>query len=166
MQPVGDPMLAGVGPGSVAVRPEEPERTASGEPRVRPLRSATAYGVADGSPDPRGMSVVGADDELAGTVSDLWIDLAESQLRYLEVELVGSGDGSPASSRRLLPIAICRIEASGGCVRSGAILAEQFAGVPETVSPDQVTMMEEERITAYYGSGYLYATPDRQEAIV
>lgn len=47
-----------------------------------------------------------------------------------------------------------------------SILAEQFADVPRTQSPDQITYDEEERIVAYYGGGYLYATPDRQEPLV
>jgi photosynthetic reaction center H subunit len=47
-----------------------------------------------------------------------------------------------------------------------AILAHQFANVPQTKSPDQITMLEEEKITAYYGAGTLYATPERQEPII
>ena len=42
-----------------------------------------------------------------------------------------------------------------------SILARHFANVPATQSPDQVTKREEDRITAYYGSGHLYATPSR-----
>ncbi len=162
LEPVGDPMSAGVGPAAVAVRPQEPELTATGEPRVRPMRWARDYRIAEGSPDPRGMTVVGADGQPAGTVCELWVDLAESQLRYLEVDLSGEG----GADRRLMPIAICRVDVGARRVRSGAILAEQFPGVPVIASNDQVTMMEEELITAYYGGGYLYATSDRQESLV
>jgi hypothetical protein len=44
-------------------------------------------------------------------------------------------------------------------------LAHQFANVPQTQSPHQITMLEEEKITAYYGAGTLYATPERQEPL-
>jgi photosynthetic reaction center H subunit len=47
-----------------------------------------------------------------------------------------------------------------------AITAGQFAGVPTTKSADAVTLREEDRIMGYYGAGYLYATPSRQEPLV
>ena len=45
-----------------------------------------------------------------------------------------------------------------------AITAAQFAGVPRLSNPDQVTFYEEERVVAYYGGGFLYATPSRVRA--
>jgi photosynthetic reaction center H subunit len=42
-------------------------------------------------------------------------------------------------------------------------LGHQFANVPQTRSSTQITLLEEEKICAYYGAGTLYATPDRQE---
>ncbi|MFX9688362.1 hypothetical protein ABTO93_19400, partial [Acinetobacter baumannii] len=50
-----------------------------------------------------------------------------------------------------------------GRVTVDAILGSQFADVPVTKSPDQVTKLEEDRIVGYYGAGTLYATPSRQE---
>jgi photosynthetic reaction center H subunit len=47
-----------------------------------------------------------------------------------------------------------------------ALYAEQFAGVPATRATDRITLLEEERITAYYGAGMLYADPGRAESIV
>jgi photosynthetic reaction center H subunit len=47
-----------------------------------------------------------------------------------------------------------------------ALLAAQFANVPTTKLPDQITLLEEEKITAYFGAGLLYATPDRQEPLL
>jgi photosynthetic reaction center H subunit len=38
--------------------------------------------------------------------------------------------------------------------------------VPGTKSAEQITILEEEKIMAYYGGGTLYATPDRQEPLV
>jgi photosynthetic reaction center H subunit len=35
-----------------------------------------------------------------------------------------------------------------------------------TKRDDQVTLLEEEKIMAYYGGGTLYATPQRQEPLV
>ena len=47
-----------------------------------------------------------------------------------------------------------------------SILASQFINVPRQADPDLVTMDEEERICAYFGGGYLYATPQRQESLL
>jgi len=47
-----------------------------------------------------------------------------------------------------------------------SIFAKQFDDVPATKKPDQVTLLEEERIMAYYGAGTLYADADRAEPII
>jgi photosynthetic reaction center H subunit len=46
-----------------------------------------------------------------------------------------------------------------------SLYAAQFAGVPGTRDPQQVTMLEEEKIMAYYGAGLLYADPKRAEPL-
>ena len=47
-----------------------------------------------------------------------------------------------------------------------ALLASQFANVPATKDPDRVTLLEEDKISAYYGAGTLYATPARTEPLL
>jgi len=161
LQPTGDPMLAGVGPGAHADREDEPDRTLEGSPRIVPMRVAREFSVESRDPDPRGMEVVGADGETAGVVRDLWVDRSEPQLRYLEVE-VGGGEGR----RVLLPIGFAVIDGRSRRVRVASILAEQFARVPTIANADRVTRLEEDRICAYYGGGHLYAIPSRQEALL
>ncbi|MEO8060469.1 MAG: photosynthetic reaction center subunit H, partial [Burkholderiales bacterium] len=68
------------------------------------------------------------------------------------------------SRRVLLPVNFARIGDQRIKVRS--ILAAQFAQVPGTRAPDTVTLLEEDKIMAYYGGGTLYATPDRQEPLL
>jgi photosynthetic reaction center H subunit len=51
-------------------------------------------------------------------------------------------------------------------VRVQSILSSQFADVPATRRADQITLLEEERVTAYYGGGTLYAEPSRREPLV
>jgi photosynthetic reaction center H subunit len=58
------------------------------------------------------------------------------------------------------------IDKGRGVVKVDAILASQFAGVPKLASPNQITLDEEERVVAYYGGGYLYATPARLEPLI
>lgn len=43
-----------------------------------------------------------------------------------------------------------------------AITSAQFADVPKTKSPDQVTLLEEDKIFGYFGGGLMYATPERR----
>ena len=64
----------------------------------------------------------------------------------------------------LLPINFARIRKDR--VEVHALMAEQFANVPALRNPEQVTLLEEEKICAYFGAGTLYATPQRQEPLV
>jgi photosynthetic reaction center H subunit len=47
-----------------------------------------------------------------------------------------------------------------------SIFAHHFANVPTTKHPDQITLLEEEKITAYYGAGTFYAEPSRSEPLI
>lgn len=162
--PTGNPMLDGVGPAAYAQRPDHPERTMHGEPRLAPMRAAGEYSVASRDPDPRGMPVIGADGKRGGTVADIWIDRSEPQIRYFELAVRG---GESAEEKRvLLPIGFSRIDGHRRQVRVRSILSSQFADVPSTRRPDEVTQLEEDRISAYYGGGQLYASAERQEPIL
>lgn len=171
LQPTGDPMRDGVGPAAYAMRKDIPDMTFEGEPKIVPMRVATDYGVESRDPDPRGLQVVGADNVVAGTVSDLWVDRGEALIRYLEVELpAADGDGEAGANPKhvLLPVPLSRVRARGlrREVKVCSILAEHFSAVPSLKNPDQVTRLEEDKITAYYASGHLYALPWRAEPII
>lgn len=158
LEPVGDPMLAGIGPGSHAERSDLADSTAEGAARIVPLRAAPSFEVSTHDPDPRGLPVIGADGAVGGTVVDLWVDRAEVLFRYLEVQVAGT------ERRVLLPVNFTRIDAQRVKVRS--ILSTQFAQVPPTRNAESVTLLEEDKIMAYYGGGTLYATPQRQEPLL
>ena len=85
-EPTGNPLLSGVGPAAWVEREDEPELTREGHVAIVPMRAAPEYSISAGS-DPIGWPVVGMDGEVAGTVVDIWIDRAEMQVRYLEVDL-------------------------------------------------------------------------------
>jgi photosynthetic reaction center H subunit len=157
LEPTGNPMLDGVGPAAYAMRADVPDMTHEGQPRIVPMRVATDFSVESRDPDPRGMAVLGGDNVRAGIVFDVWVDRAEPQIRYLEVKLADSG------RQVLLPMGFARFDLWQPCVRVRSILSEQFNGVPGIASPDQVTLLEEDRISAYYGGGTLYAEPSRLE---
>jgi photosynthetic reaction center H subunit len=171
--PVGDPMLAKVGPGAFAQRARTPEMMFHGGPKIVPLRVATDFSISGETSDPRGMKVVGADGLEAGVVSDVWVDKSEYLIRYLEVELgaanpaglsvVGS---APVAKRVLLPMTMAVVKKGPRTVRVDSILASQFDNVPTLENPNQVTLDEEERVCAYYGGGLLYATPMRAEPLI
>jgi photosynthetic reaction center H subunit len=160
LQPAGDPMTAAIGPGAYAQRSKVPDLTAHGLPKIAPLRALPEFTVDKNDPDPRGMTVLGVDGQTAGVVTDVWVDRAEVLIRYLEVEVTGAG------KRVLMPMTVCVVGRSRRVVKTDAITAAQFADVPVLASPDQVTMDEEERVSAYYGGGYLYATAARAEPIL
>lgn len=153
--PLGDPLIAGIGPGAWALRADQVDLDPEGHPKIVPLRTLEGYGIARQDRDPRGMPVLGADGEVAGTVVDTWIDRMEMMLRYLEVEVAG-----PEGPRRvLLPMNFARV--GRDAIQVQALYAHQFAGVPATRADDRLTLLEEERITAYFGAGTLYADDER-----
>lgn len=158
--PTGDPLADAVGPAAYAEREEEPERTWEGEPLIAPARLLPEVSVAAEDVDPRGMPLLAADHETAGRVVDLWIDRSEPQIRYLEVE---TRDGR---RRVLVPINFVRIDPRRREVRTRALTAAQIGRVPGIASDAQITKREEDRITAYWAGGFLYATPNRQEPLL
>jgi photosynthetic reaction center H subunit len=160
LMPVGNPMLSGVGPAASAMRADTPDLTfETVEPRVVPLRVATDHRLDPDSPDPRGMEVVGADGAVGGIVGDIWIDRAETVIRYLEVTLA-------AGPSVLLPMPLARVDAATGRVVARSVLGAQFADAPMLAEPDQVTLREEDRIAAYFASGHLFAVPRRAEPLL
>ena len=154
VEPTGDPMVDGVGPAAWATRPEKPDLTIDGEPRIVPLRVDSDHKVNSRDPDHRGCAVIACDGKQGGTVTDLWVDRAEPLFRYAEVDV---GDGT-----RLLPMTMARVS-KDGTVQVKSIRSDQFIQVPKLANPDQVTLQEEDKITAFYGGGTLYATPERKE---
>lgn len=154
--PVGDVFAAGVGPGSYANRAQWADQDAHGLPRIVPMGVVPEITVAKASTDPRGLPVYGADGAKAGTVVDLWVDRAEHQVRYLAVDTGSKTVLAP------MPMAVVR----RGRVIISAINAADFAGAPFPADASQITRYEEERVIAYFGTGYLYANADRLEPLV
>jgi photosynthetic reaction center H subunit len=154
--PVGDVFAAGVGPGAYADRATYPDRDAHGEVRIVPIGLTPQITVASVSTDPRGLPIYGADGAKAGQVVDLWVDRAEHVIRYLAVD-TGSGIV-------LAPMAMAVVRRNAVII--DAINAADFAGAPFPANPGEITRYEEERVIAYFGTGYLYANAARQEPIV
>ncbi len=90
-------------------------------------------------------------------------DLAAAVLELHGLDRLLVLEGGDAGAHVLLPIPFCNISKSRKRVEVDAVKAEHFANVPRTKSPDQVTRLEEDMISGYYGGGTLYATPQRQE---
>jgi photosynthetic reaction center H subunit len=162
VEPTGDPMKDGVGPASYADRDDVPEHAVDGAPAIVPMRTLSDFSIGPIDGDPRGMTVVGADGQSAGTVMDVWVDRAESLIRYLEVEV-----STPTGSRRVLvPLTMARIWGRDRKVKVRSIIGAQFADVPEIANPNLVTKREEDRIVGYFAGGTLYATPGRKEPLL
>ncbi len=146
-EPTGNPMADGVGPASYAMRQDAPELDAHGHAKIQPMAVAGDFAVAAGR-DPRGLPVVANDRRSPGKISDMWVDVPEQLVRYLEVTLE---DGT----KRLVPMTLARIKAKQ--VEVAALDADSFAGIPMTAAPDKVTKLEEDKISGYVASGWMYA---------
>ncbi|MGV8938207.1 MAG: photosynthetic reaction center subunit H [Allorhizobium sp.] len=165
IEPIGNPLLAGVGPGSWAERAEKPDMTAHGDARIVPMRVAEGFSIAKGDVDPRGLFVLGCDRQQAGIVTDVWVDRAEYVIRYYEVA-VGAGE---MARNVLLPNNFVVVQRGRGGIRHlyvHAITSEQFADIPATAKPETVTLREEDKIMGYFGGGLLYALRQRQESLL
>jgi len=160
LEPSGDPMLAGVGPGGYSERADETAKTHDGHDLIVPLRVATNFAVAAEGGNPIGFSVVGADRARGGVIKDLWVDRAESIMRYYEVDI--------GNDRKtvLLPVTFSVVDFKRRRVTVWALKGSQFSGVPTTRDSDKVTLLEEDKIAAYYGAGTLYAMPQRVEPLL
>jgi photosynthetic reaction center H subunit len=159
--PTGDPLRDGVGPAAYVARPNVPDTVHEGGPRIVPLRNAPEFKLEPRDPDLRGMVVVGADGVAAGRVTDLWVDRAEPQIRYLEMAV-----DADAGRAALIPITLVNIDRARRRIRVNAIRAAQFAGAPMLASPNEITLREEDRVSAYYAGGFLYAEPGRAEPLL
>jgi photosynthetic reaction center H subunit len=159
LEPTGDPLLAGVGPGTWAVRPDFPYQTVDGHDLIAPTRIATNYAVAIEGANPLGFAVVGADRKVAGVVKDLWVDRGETLLRYYEIALDVGGSV-------LAPVLFVDVDGKARIIKIDALTSEQLAKVPALRNPDAVTLQEEERIVAFFGGGKLYATAERTEPFI
>ncbi len=168
LQPVGNPLTSGAGPAAYSLRADTPDKTVDGANKIVPMRLAKAFFVEPRDVDPRGLNVVATDGVVAGQVSDLWIDLSEDMIRYLEVKTKGGRSvllpitmAQFRKARRVNPKASIAERVGGHEVFVDSITAAQFEGVPGTKGGGSVTLREEDQITAYFGAGHLYAKPDR-----
>jgi photosynthetic reaction center H subunit len=162
--PAGDPLVDGVGPAAFAERAKTPDIDIHGAPRIVPMRAAPGFSIAKEDPDPRGMTILGADGRAAGVVKEVWIDRMESLIRYLEVEIASEAD---APARIVLaPFAMCSLNAEKRLVKTDSIAAAQFRNAPAIAATDRITRNEEDRLIGYFGGGYLYSSPTRAEPLV
>lgn len=146
--PTGDPLVDGVGPASYAMRQDVVELDGEGHVKIVPLKTASAFRHVAGL-DPRGLDVLDRNGAVVGTVTDMWVDKPESLVRYLQFDLADGGGA------RLVPITMARITRKGVIVSS--LTAPYFAKVPTTKSDAQITLLEEEKVMAFYAGGKLYA---------
>ena len=160
--PTGDPLVDGVGPASYASKKDEPLLTWEGEHQLKPLRLLKDWHVAKEDPDPRGMTVLDADGVPVGNVVDLWLDHGTKILRYLEIELT-LPDGPP---RAMLAIYYADIYRHSRTIRVPPLFARNFAVFPQLRKPDEITALEEDRVSAYAAGGYLYGKAGRPEGVI
>ncbi len=168
--PTGDAMADGMGPAAWANRSKLPDITFDGRPRIVPIGQSHELIVSPEDPQLIGYPVVAADGVTVGKISDIWVDQAEHMIRYLEVE-------TNSGKKVLAPMMVAVVHGNSllakilpttsdekEFVEIDAITAAQFDGVPALENAGTISRYEEDRIQAYFGGGYMYATPERSEA--
>ncbi|MEO0872023.1 MAG: photosynthetic reaction center subunit H [Pseudomonadota bacterium] len=171
--PTGNPMKDGLGPAAWANRQDYPDLTFDGRPRIVPIGASHEIEIAPNDPNIVGWPVYDCNVELAGKVSDIWVDQSEHIIRYLEIE-------TNSGKKVLAPIFVAVVQTKGALgglmegllppqpelVQIDAITKDHFDDVPGLAAPGQITRLEEDKIMAYYGGGYMYATPERSEPVL
>lgn len=160
LEPTGNAMVDGVGAAAYAERENAPELTLDGQPSIVPLRVATDFAIAPGDPDPRGMAVLAGDEQSVGTISDVWVDRSEPQIRFFEAELAGG------AGRVLIPVTAATIRADRRQIQVPALMARHFADAPVLANGDVVTKREEDRIAGYFAGGKMFADPSWREPLL
>ena len=74
LSPVGNPLLASLGPGAWVMRRDAPMLTEEGDLLLRPMRLLPLWPIGKGDADPRGMRVFDWRWVEVGIVRDCWID--------------------------------------------------------------------------------------------
>jgi photosynthetic reaction center H subunit len=146
-------MIDGVGPASWAPRADVPELDGHGHNKIVPMAAKPDFRVAAGR-DPRGLPVQACDQVGVGVITDMWVDAPEQLVRYLEIELNGG------AGKRLVPMTLAKIQRDR--VKIESISSDMFPHVPQTKSATEVTKLEEEKVSAFYGGGALYCADKRK----
>lgn len=176
--PNGDAMIDGLGAAAWAERADHPDMTTEGTPRIVPLSSLPSdeFFVAKMSSDPRGMDVRACDDVVVGKVTEIMLDRMEMLPRYYQVAL-NSGKSV------LLPMMYMRLRRQARApinarlnqrmidtrqkeVRVASLNSAQFENVPLCASSDFITLLEEDKVQAYYGGAHVYGSPQRTEPFI
>lgn len=175
--PKGDPLVDGLGAAAWAERSDTPDLNEEGEPRLQPMsKLGGAWRVAEFDANPVGMDVRALDKIVVGKITDVMVDQMEFLPRYYQLTL-NSG------RQILLPMMFCRVKRKRRAgmegsiydrmisrrekeIRVVAITSAQFENVPVCASHGQVTLLEEDKVQAYYGGGHVYASRQRTEPLI
>jgi len=176
--PNGDAMIDGLGAAAWADRADHPDTTTEGEPRIVPLSSLPEHEffVAEKSVDPRGMDVRACDKKVVGTVTEIMLDRMEFLPRYYRLSL-------HSGKTVLLPmmyVTIRRamfapvegtlddrlIDSRAKEIRVASLNSEQFENVPVCKSDEVITLLEEDKVQAYYGGAHVFGSRKRTESFV
>ncbi len=175
--PKGDPLVDGLGAAAWADRSDVPDLNGEGEPRLKPLSAlGGAWRIAEFDANPIGMDVRALDKVVVGKITDVMVDQMEFLPRYYQVRL-NSG------REILLPMMFVKVRKKRRAPADGslyermisrrekevhvvAINSAQFENVPLCASNDQVTLLEEDKVQAYYGGGHVYASRQRTEPLI
>lgn len=155
LRPQEDGLLEGVGPAAWAQREDVPDYNIEGKPKLVSLEREAEYRILEGCPDPRGWPVYGSDGEHAGTVRDIWFNRAEFFPRYLEVAGV--------TRDYLVPLFFAVVHSGDEAVRVRDLPGARLALAPFRHHEDRITLLEEDRINAFFAGARFYGTSPKGE---
>lgn len=153
-----DPLGQALGTAAHPDRHDLADLNVLGEPKIVPLSEWDEYHVADGDVDPRGWPIVSNDGVEVGFIKDLWFNRAEFFLRYFEFEIPGE------ERTRMAPLFFCKVKTKAKVVEAFTLNADDLRRTPITGTVEYITMLEEDRVNAFFAGGRLYSKPKPRSA--
>ena len=176
--PNGDAMIDGLGSAAWAERADHPDMTNEGDPRIVQLSTLPTdeFFIAKLSSNPIGMNVRACDGQIVGKVTDIMLDRMEMLSRYYQVVL-NSG------KTILLPMMYMTLRRSADAPEEGSLSerlidgrakemrvaslnSAQFENIPVCADNAVVTLLEEDKIQAYFGGAHVFGSPQRTESFI
>ncbi|XBQ15409.1 MAG: photosynthetic reaction center subunit H [Oceanicaulis sp.] len=153
LHPRVDGLLEGIGPAAWSEREDVADLNKEGDPKLASMLREPEYSILEGCPDPRGWPVQGGDQVRAGAVRDIWFNRAEFFPRYMEVESE-AGD-------YLLPIFFAVIDSELELVIVRDMPGERLSNAPFRRHDDRITLLEEDKVNAFFAGGRFYGNSPR-----
>ncbi|WMS41908.1 hypothetical protein RDV64_17830 [Acuticoccus sp. MNP-M23] len=141
------PLSAGIGAAAFqAQKPDLPDLTNEGEPKLLSLNSHPDHYIPRGGADPRGWVLADKEGLPVGRIVDIWFNQAEYDVRYFSYSIDG------VVGLWLAPTYFCALDRARGTARVTTLPLEALRHPPVRAG-EVVTFRDEDRVNGFFAGG-------------